>query len=240
MLESTPGNFPWEALSEAQQNYYLEWRRQFLQKLCENPEGIAEQRLAAKVYFDEQVNLIGTPKEVADEKKVMASLLEAPHHAFAEFIEAEDMQISQCWEIKDRSNASGKILEAGYADKISRSKHQSGTAESRHLLCLGQISSFHKYFNIFDLSFSDSEGNILAKLNYGQPKTVCPERNNHFTWECWQNCRQENCLLLRKNVDKEPYTFRRVDKFLSLTPRLSILNLLRRLFRQAAHCSAEL
>ena len=209
-----PGSFPWEALSEAQQNYYLEWRRQFLQKLCENPEGMAEQRLAAKVYFDEQVNLIGTPQEVADEKKVMTSLLEAPHHAFAEFIEAEDMQIAQGWKIQDKSDASGKILEAGYEDGLAEATSNLELPKAGTYYVWVRYHLFHKYFNIFDLSFSDSEGNIVAKLDYGQPEDRLSRRSNHFTWECLsaELPAGKLRLLLHKNVGKAPYTFRRVDK----------------------------
>jgi hypothetical protein len=209
-----PGSLPWEALSEAQRNYYLEWRRQFLQKLCENPEGIAEQRLAAKVYFDEQVNLIGTPQEVADEKKAMASLLEVPHPDFAEFIEAEDMQISKGWEIKDMSDASGKILMAGYADGLAEANSNLELPKAGTYYVWVRYHLYHKYFNIFDLSFSDSEGKTLAKLNYGQPEDRFSRRDNLFTWECHpaELPAGKLLLLLRKNVGKGPYTYRRVDK----------------------------
>ncbi|MDD2599203.1 MAG: hypothetical protein PHO37_08270 [Kiritimatiellae bacterium] len=210
-----PGSLPWESLTLKQRQYYLDWRTSFLKKIAEQPENDAEKRLAAYSYFDEEVNLIGTPADVAAEKKRLASELKNDYSkSFGKEIEAEEMRPVKGWEVKELTDASNKILQAGYGDGPASAVSPLMLPHAGKYYVWVRYFMFHKYYSLFDLAFTDAQDKAIATLNYGQPEDRLQRTNNQLTWECLpvELPAGQLELSLNKNIGKGPYTYRRVDK----------------------------
>ncbi len=210
-----PGALPWENLTPEQRQYYLAWRASFLKKLAENPETDAEKRLASQSVFDETVNLIGTPADIAAEKNRLAGELKNDYaKSFAVEIEAENLRPLKGWEVKDRTDASGKILEAGYSNGPASAVAPVTLPRAGKYYVWVRYFLFHKYYSLFDLAFTNAQGKKVATLDYGQPEDRLQRKNNQFTWECLPVDLPAGKLelSLNKNIGKGPYTYRRVDK----------------------------
>ncbi len=87
-----PGALSWEALTNAQKQYYISW-------------------LSASKFADDK----GKDELVEELKRDGAK-------AFGLTVEVEDMEQLKGWSIKDSKGASGKILEAPYADGLASAK----------------------------------------------------------------------------------------------------------------------
>lgn len=215
-----PGAIPFAGLEPVRQRYYRQWRAAFLDKLAENPETDGEIRLAAQSCFDESVNLIGTPADIAAEKKRLEAELRYDFSkVFAVEIEAETMTLppgqTAGWEVKEYIDASrGKILEAGYGDGPAAASAGLEIPAAGTYRVWVRYFLFHKYFNLFDLGFFTADGNRIGALQYGQPKDRFQRLNNQFTWECFPVELPAGKLELRlgKDIGRPPHTFRRVDK----------------------------
>jgi hypothetical protein len=216
-----PGAIPFAGLDPVGQRYYRQWRAAFMHKLAEKPETDSEIRLAAQSYFDENVNLIGTPSDIAAEKKRLeAELQQDFSKAFAVQIEAETMSVptdqAPRWEVKEFLNASdGKILEADYSDRPADASVMLDIPAAGTYRIWVRYLLMHKYFSPFDLEFSTDGGAKVGLLHYGLPEDRFQRFNNQFTWECFPLELPAGKLKLRlgKNTGSPPYTFRRIDQF---------------------------
>lgn len=219
-----PGSVPWESLNPAQRKYYLDWRVSFLKKLAENPETNAEKRLASQSYFDEEVNLIGTPADIAAEKKKLAEELKNDFSgSFAAEVEAENMREFKGWTVKNMTDASGQILEAHYANGPASAVASVSLPHAGKYYVWARYYLAHKYYSLFDLSFSDAQGKKIAVLDYGQPEDRLQRKNLQFIWECRsvELPAGQLELSLNKNIGKGPYTYRRVDKIFITDSRIA-------------------
>lgn len=95
------------------------WRDAFFADLAEyRVPGIEGRRLASLVAFDPTSNLIGTPRQLHDEKaRIERFIADFPKDAFLQLLEAEDFAVESGWSVEGNADASGgKILVASYGD----------------------------------------------------------------------------------------------------------------------------
>jgi hypothetical protein len=97
---------------------WREWRERFFADLVAGKiEGVEAGRMAGTVYFDDESNLVGTPRQVADEKAAMKKFLaEVDRTHFKLRLEAEAFTPGkEGWWTEASSGASGgKILVTGW------------------------------------------------------------------------------------------------------------------------------
>lgn len=105
---------------------WSEWRESFFAKLASDETlGVELDRMKSWVAFDPESNLLGAPKQIADEKKrFAAALADAPAGSFTQKIEGEDFTIAEGWYVDGSADASaGKILMANYGDAYAAADH---------------------------------------------------------------------------------------------------------------------
>lgn len=108
--------------SPALKQLWREWRRVFLADLAQGKlSGVEAGRMAGTVCFDDEENLIGTPKQIADAKEQMRKFLAGNDRTrFKCKIEAEDFEIKSGWYLSDNGGASGgRVLSSSYGGEVS-------------------------------------------------------------------------------------------------------------------------
>ena len=108
--------------SPALKQLWREWRRVFLADLAQGKlSGVEAGRMAGTVCFDDEENLIGTPKQIADAKEQMRKFLAGNDRMrFKCKIEAEDFEIKSGWYLSDNGGASGgRVLSSSYGGEVS-------------------------------------------------------------------------------------------------------------------------
>ena len=96
---------------------WRKWRKQFLADLVEGKlAGVEAGRMAGTAYFDEDENLIGTPKQVAEGKAKMKEFLAGIDRThFKCKVEAEEFEVKNGWyQGNDGGASGGKVLSCGY------------------------------------------------------------------------------------------------------------------------------
>jgi len=129
-----------------------EWRESFFDDLANyRVPGIEGRRLASLVAFDPTSNLIGTPRQIRDEKERTRSFLESfPKEAFLRKIEGEEFSVLEGWTVERSSDASaGQFLVASYGDGLARAAYEFDVPKegvysfwSRYLELPGYLSEF--------------------------------------------------------------------------------------------------
>jgi len=218
-----PGAVPFGELTAGPQQYYRQWRAELLKKLRDKPETVEEKRMAAQSYFDDAVNLIGTPADVAEEKQHMAAALQQDFsHAFVTEIEAESFQPTpgqaDPWKItKSSNNASGgKILQTGYGSNEATASVTFTVPRAGHYTVWADYLLLHKFYSPFNLEVYQADGKKITTLQYGSPADRLKRKNNQFNWEGLAADLPAGNLTLRlaKCNGNGPSTYRRVDRFL--------------------------
>ena len=141
------------------------WRDAFFADLAEyRVPGIEGRRLASLVAFDPTSNLIGTPRQLRDEKaRIERFIADFPKDAFLQLVEAEEFTLENGWWIDGNADASGgKILTASYGDGAAAATcvvnvPKAGTYRfwARYLELAGYLSRFRvKIESVADASKS--------------------------------------------------------------------------------------
>ncbi|MBQ7814487.1 MAG: hypothetical protein IJ387_08370, partial [Thermoguttaceae bacterium] len=141
------------------------WRDAFFADLAEyRVPGIEGRRMASLVAFDPTSNLIGTPRQLRDEKaRIERFIADFPKNAFLQLLEAEEFTLENGWWLDGNADASGgKILTASYGDGAAAatcvaSVPKTGTYRfwARYLELPGYLSRFRiKIESVADASKS--------------------------------------------------------------------------------------
>lgn len=128
------------------------WRDAFFADLAEyRVPGIEGRRTASLVAFDPTSNLIGTPRQLRDEKaRIERFIADFPRDAFLQLLEAEDFTLESGWWVDGNADASGgRILTASYGDGAAAATYvatvpKAGTYRfwARYLELPGYLSKF--------------------------------------------------------------------------------------------------
>ncbi len=131
---------------------WSEWRESFFEDLADyRVPGIEGRRLASLAAFDPTSNLIGTPRQIRDEKERTREFLESfPQDVFLRKIEGEEFVVREGWNVENSSDASdAQILVASYGDGLARAEYEFDVPKkgvysfwSRYLELPGYLSKF--------------------------------------------------------------------------------------------------
>lgn len=140
---------------------WKEWRGKFYQKLASDEAlGIELDRMKSLVAFDPESNLIGTPKQIAEEKERFENTLNSvPKDSFTQKIEGEEFEIADGWYVEGSSDASAsKILAASYGDISAHASYELEIPRACEYSFWSRLIELPGYLSKFSLILESEEG----------------------------------------------------------------------------------
>ncbi|MDO5554501.1 MAG: hypothetical protein Q4G68_12145 [Planctomycetia bacterium] len=192
---------------------WSQWRTTFLNELADSKiEGLQGQRMAALVAFDPDTNLIGTPRQIRDEKKRMSEFFKTfSDISYIDKLEGEDFSTGQGWWVDGHSDASGgNMLVTGYGD---------GLAESECTLELPRDGAYRFWSRYMELPGYLSEFRLIitGANNRTEEIVFCNNEEENrtspgFRWKCITvNLPAGTCRLKLHKLSGPGATYRRFD-----------------------------
>ena len=180
-----------------------EWRKVFLNALLEGRlEGVEAGRMAGMVWFDPESNLIGTPRQVADEKKRMKDFFaSADRSRFTLKIEAEDFRIlgngRSSWSVQHAANASGgRELLADYGGGLAEAETTVNVPHDGVFRLWCRYSEINGYLAPYGLKVLDPQRKTVGEMKFAHDAEFNGSRPG------------ENWLPLNLSLKKGTHTLR--------------------------------
>ncbi|MBR4750530.1 MAG: hypothetical protein IK077_02095 [Thermoguttaceae bacterium] len=154
---------------------WKEWRDALFADLADYKlEGVEGRRMAALTAFDPDSNLIGTPRQIRDEKIRFQEFLDSfPKDAFIKKIEGEDFNVVDGWWKEGNADASGgQVLIASYGD---------GLVEAEYTLDVPKAGAYSFWSRVLDLPGYLAEYHLTIEGADGQKTetTFCADEEEN-------------------------------------------------------------
>lgn len=140
---------------------WQEWRDAFFADLADYKlESVEGRRMASMTAFDPISNLIGTPRQIRDEKIKFQEFLDSfPKDAFMKKIEGEEFNVVDGWRAEGNADASsGQVLTASYGDGLAKAESSFHAPQAGLYSFWSRVLDLPGYLSEFHLTIKGSDG----------------------------------------------------------------------------------
>ena len=193
---------------------WRKWRRQFMDDLANGRvSGIEGGRMAGTVWFDDMSNLIGTPKQIAEDREAMRKFFaDADRTHFTVRLEAEDFAVERGWWPEDSGGSSGsKVLTANYDNSEAVATGEVALPSN------GVYNVWVKYYEVggylapWKFFVEDKSGKVLAERGMAD-NWEYNKQHGGDSWGKFEGVRAKDALRFRAYKNSGSYTYRRFDE----------------------------